>query len=401
VPSARAGGCGIPHKGGTILAARAAGRGGAGLRKGGVAMSQQTFLDRLAPEDRARLEAAWQPRRYAAGETLLHEGDEEGDVFVLLEGRATASALSAQGRLVAYADIREGDVFGEIAAMDGGLRSANLVAATPLVAGRLPAPAFRRIVLETPGLALALLGHMAGRLRDMNRRVLELSTMAVRERLVRELVRLAGAAERGGRPVRIAPAPTHRDLAARISTHREAVSREMSRLARLGLVARAGRGLVIEDATRLRALAEMLSSRSGLAIPGAVRPPPGRARETVDRSGRRGAAQDRAHPELRAGVPGQRPRGLLVDQDHRGRPLLERDRPAELLQAEGAVHRVAHRRDVDVLAEAERAEHDGPGRDADAHRVGRRRAGPQCRLHGARCVAGAPRLPGVGGALRE
>mgnify|MGYP006273619421 CR=1 FL=1 len=221
-------------------------------------MPRRSFLDRLEPADRAALEAAWQIRRYGAGETVLVEGDAERDVYVLLEGRATASVHSADGRLLAYSDIHEGELFGELAAIDRLPRSADLVAVTPLVAGHLTAARFRRLVHATPGLAWALLEHMAIRLRHTNRRVFEVSTMVVRERLVCELVRQAEQAGGSTGRVALAPAPTHRELAARISTHREAVSREMSRLAREGLIGKEDGALVVEDLARLRALQDMM-----------------------------------------------------------------------------------------------------------------------------------------------
>ena len=66
----------------------------------------------------------------------------------------------------------------------------------------------------------------------MTERVYEFSTLVVRKRLIRELLRLAEDNEQREGSASISPAPTHFDLAARISTHREAVSREMSALAK-------------------------------------------------------------------------------------------------------------------------------------------------------------------------
>ena len=96
--------------------------------------------------------------------------------------------------------------------------------------------------------------QLATHVRRLTTRVFEFSTMAVRQRLRAELLRQAmpGA----GDSAAIDPVPTHAELASRISTHREAVSREMAWLEGRGLVAKKGKALVIPDVARIRALIE-------------------------------------------------------------------------------------------------------------------------------------------------
>jgi DNA-binding Lrp family transcriptional regulator len=76
----------------------------------------------------------------------------------------------------------------------------------------------------------------------------------VRNRVHAELVRLAR--DHGGSEALIRPAPTHSEIASRISTHREAVTRELSRLEGLGIIAREGRTLRVKDLARLEAMVE-------------------------------------------------------------------------------------------------------------------------------------------------
>jgi hypothetical protein len=70
------------------------------------------------------------------------------------------------------------------------------------------------------------------------------------------LLRLAGDSEQREGRASISPAPTHFDLAARISTHREAVSREMSALAKRKLIEKRGRALILHDLAGLHALSD-------------------------------------------------------------------------------------------------------------------------------------------------
>ena len=88
----------------------------------------------------------------------------------------------------------------------------------------------------------------------MTDRVFEYSTLVVRERVICELLRRADEAGRLEGAATIIPMPTHGELASAISTHREAVSREMSDLAKRGLIARRGASLVLKDRVTLEAL---------------------------------------------------------------------------------------------------------------------------------------------------
>ena len=65
------------------------------------------------------------------------------------------------------------------------------------------------------------------------------------------MLRLATLAGRQGKSARIVPAPTHAEIASRVSTHREAVTRVLNHLSRIGLVTRSGNALLVSDVERL------------------------------------------------------------------------------------------------------------------------------------------------------
>ena len=210
------------------------------------------FLGKLEPHDRAALEERWVIRRYGRKEMIISHDEESRDVFFVIEGRARATIYSEGGTAVAYRDIDAGGIFGELAAIDGKPRSASVIALDPLRVARLSEAAFRDLVANRPGFTQALLDHLAIQVRRLTDRVYEYSTLVVRKRLIRELLRLASEPDRPEGQVVIRPAPTHVDLAARISTHREAVSREMSALAKQKLVERRGGALLLHDPATLR-----------------------------------------------------------------------------------------------------------------------------------------------------
>jgi CRP/FNR family cyclic AMP-dependent transcriptional regulator len=199
-------------------------------------------------------------RLYLANATVLQYCDDSRDVFFIVSGKVCALYHSLQGRQVRFGDLQAGEIFGELAAIDGQPRSADIVALSDSVLAKMPRLVFKEAIDAHPAFAAAIMRRLTARVRAISERVTELSTLSVRSRVHAELLRLS----RTGRPdqnsVIISPSPTHADFASRISTHREAVTRELNHLARAGLVQRQGTNLVIRD---LGALIKLLSDESG------------------------------------------------------------------------------------------------------------------------------------------
>jgi CRP-like cAMP-binding protein len=124
----------------------------------------------------------------------------------------------------------------------------------------MPAAAFQELLAAEPRVAQALLPQLVTKIRALTMRVYEFSTLAVKNRIQAELLRLANLAPREGKGARIVPPPTHVEIASRVSTHREAVTRELNHLRRIGLAERRGGALVIKDVDRL---AEMVHEATG------------------------------------------------------------------------------------------------------------------------------------------
>ncbi len=213
------------------------------------------FLTTLSSSDLEALTERWSVRNYRRNELIIEQRDEGRDVFFVLDGQVRVTLFSAGGREVAYRDLHPGDIFGELAAIDSKLRSASVIAIEATRAAQLSAAAFEEMVQQHPSFTWALLEHLSGLLRRMTDRVFEFSTLVVRERVVCELLRRADELGQPQGTETAIPLPRHFELAATISTHREAVSREMSILAKRGLVERRGNCLVIKDRSALEALA--------------------------------------------------------------------------------------------------------------------------------------------------
>jgi CRP-like cAMP-binding protein len=118
----------------------------------------------------------------------------------------------------------------------------------------MSAATFRELLISEPVVAHAVLCYFAAKIRELTTRVYELSAFAVSNRIRSEVLRLARLASGQGRIAQIDAAPTHAEIAAKTSTHREAVTREFNRLSRLGIIEQRGRTLTVKDLKRLDAM---------------------------------------------------------------------------------------------------------------------------------------------------
>ena len=202
----------------------------------------------------ARIQKRCSWRRYEPEETIVDYLDTSDDVFFICAGEARASIYSVAGKAVTFTDLRPGDMFGEYAAIDRARRSATIEARTSCQVASISGSAFCELLQQEPTVMLALLRQFVAKIRTLTTRVYEFSALAVSNRIQAELLRLARLAAQDGRTAEISPAPTHSDIASRISTHREAVTRELNRLSRIGMIERRGSTLVVKDINRLSAM---------------------------------------------------------------------------------------------------------------------------------------------------
>lgn len=195
-------------------------------------------------------------KNFSSGSTLLSFQDNHEDVYFLVKGVVRAVLYSTQGKKVSYRELSEGSTFGELAAIDGGPRSVTVEAVDDCRVAILPKEDFWKTLREQHEFSEAILKHLVHYLRDLTARVYELSTLVVRNRLHAEIVRLVQSSSAEAHPPTIMRLPTQEELANRIGTHREAIGRELKRLAAIGVVERRGRQLRILDMGRLSRMAQ-------------------------------------------------------------------------------------------------------------------------------------------------
>lgn len=209
------------------------------------------IFSELSLQDRRLIADKMHLRNYDAGQFILSNASAGRNVFFLISGTVRVCAYSANGKQVQFEDLHVGQMFGEIAALDGGVRSSDCIAFTSVVVATLSYSDFCQCLNRHADVNLAVLRRLTALIRRQMARVIEFSTAPVATRLRYELLRLASANDGGNATIVIENPPTHADIAARISTHREAVTREVGKLEKADIVSWTRGRCVIHDINAL------------------------------------------------------------------------------------------------------------------------------------------------------
>jgi CRP-like cAMP-binding protein len=204
------------------------------------------FFRPFSTEALSALAAVARWRAFEPGQTVLEAGDPARDVFFIAEGEVRIVMRSAGGHEIILNELGPGQFFGEIAAIDGGPRSVGVVALTRARICVVAAQPFLAFALSTPEASHQVMRMLTALVREKDARLLELTILPVRARLIALLLRLARPREAGGGLV-VSPPRPHHELAARIGTRREVVTRILGALTREGLAAPSRGALALPD----------------------------------------------------------------------------------------------------------------------------------------------------------
>jgi CRP/FNR family cyclic AMP-dependent transcriptional regulator len=186
---------------------------------------------------------AW--KRYGNGEIIVDYEDESSDVFFIISGEVRVLIRTVAGKEIILAEIRAGQFFGEMTAIDGTKRSANVTALTKSELCIMPGPVFRELIFSSQTACEKILRLLIDRVRELNGRVTEHSVFDLKHRLYAELLRMASRRPGTLHERVVSPPPFHHVLAARIGCRREQVTRELSSLAHEGLVEKTRGALIL------------------------------------------------------------------------------------------------------------------------------------------------------------
>lgn len=220
-----------------------------------IALKRSSLFGRLEPRELNALAARSVLHAYRHGQPVFFEGDAGHDLFVVMTGAIKLFVSSAHGDEVLIGVRRPGEAFGEIAVIDGGVRSATAEAVEDSYLVLFSREVIVQAIREQPSVAEALLWMLGDTLRRLTDRTADLVFLDLPGRLAKLLITLADAQTSGAAttgPIALELGLTQSDLANLVGGSRPAINRILADYERRHIIARQGRSLTLLCPDELR-----------------------------------------------------------------------------------------------------------------------------------------------------
>jgi CRP/FNR family transcriptional regulator, cyclic AMP receptor protein len=182
--------------------------------------------------------------QYKKGDVIFHKTDLSTDLYIVNSGKLKAVLEDEEGGEIVLAQFEKGAFFGELSLLDGKGRSATIVADNPVELAILKKDVFLELLYKNPSISVELMTTLVDRLRKADDMIESLAFLEVGERLVKALLEAAG--DNQGSPGYFKSGKlTHKELAARIGSSREAVSKCLKVLMQKTIVKEANGNILI------------------------------------------------------------------------------------------------------------------------------------------------------------
>ncbi len=197
-------------------------------------------------------------RRYRRGQMILQRGDEGSSLMAVLRGRVRISFFSSEGKEVTLNVVNPGEIFGEMALLDGLPRSADATAIEDTLLLVVERRLFLPFLRQNDDLYLRLLSVLCDRLRQTSMALEDLALFDLPVRLARVLLKLA---EDYGRPgtagTRIDLKLSQRDLSNLVASSRESVNKLLRQWREMGAVDIENGLIVLRQPAELKRLTDV------------------------------------------------------------------------------------------------------------------------------------------------
>lgn len=205
------------------------------------------LFDRLGRGERAYVVRFCEGRRYQSGAEIIRYGEDERDVFFVLSGEVQTSMYTKSGKVFYFQSLKRGKMFGELAALDGKLRSTSVVAVGETCVVRMSGENFKDVVARYPNLSERVMLRLCDLSRFLVEHAITMHAFSVPDQIRLEICRIVKQYPAVDNRVRIEHAPTHEDIAFRVGTLREQVTRVMPEFTKSGLIEKTGKGWIVHD----------------------------------------------------------------------------------------------------------------------------------------------------------
>jgi CRP/FNR family cyclic AMP-dependent transcriptional regulator len=190
-------------------------------------------------------------KRYRKGAEVIPYMGEKDEVYFIASGSVRVTIFSFSGKEISYQELGSGKMFGELSAIDQLPRTANVIALEPALIGTISGGDYWRLIERYPAIAAATLKRLASMIRFLIDRVYQYGALNVKDRVRMEVLRLAREVMSDNDTATIRNFPTHKEIANRVNTHREAVTKELNELTRMGLIEQNKRALTVKTVAGL------------------------------------------------------------------------------------------------------------------------------------------------------
>jgi CRP-like cAMP-binding protein len=205
------------------------------------------IFSELTEADFSSLAKVANRRRYPKDSVVFFENEQGDFFFMILEGRIKVTILGDDGREVILSLLGSGDFFGEMALLDNEPRSATAIAVEDTELLSLHRNDFQAVLSDNRSITVGLIKVLTSRLRRANHQISTLALLDVYGRVARVIVDMAREEGRRLKDGRIAfRRATHQEIANRIGTTRETVTRMLKDLERQGMIHIEGREIIVQ-----------------------------------------------------------------------------------------------------------------------------------------------------------
>jgi CRP-like cAMP-binding protein len=204
----------------------------------------------LGPDLLEQLRAHARVRTVEKGATIFAKGDRGSSLFAILEGQVKVISFSAQGKYAVLNVLSPGDIFGEIALLDGGERTADVVAISDCKLIVIERRDFLPLVHSSPDISQKLIEVLCARLRNTSRQVEEVMFLDLSAKLAKTLLRLRE--NMGGPRISL----TQSEIAQMIGASRESTNKQLRDWENLKLIHLERGEIVLMDIASLAAIAD-------------------------------------------------------------------------------------------------------------------------------------------------
>jgi CRP/FNR family cyclic AMP-dependent transcriptional regulator len=211
----------------------------------------------LCEQDRAAVVGRMRRVQFEPNQMIFSRGDPGRDLYFVLEGRIRLSVLTAEGRELSFDHAGPGHVFGEIATLDGGERTAGATAIGRVHAMALPQEVMMELIERNPKVAAAAIRFLCQRLRETDQKFEAVALYRIEARLARlmlSVLKLQGVTPKDGK-AKLDLGMSQSELGLLIGASRPKVNLALTVLEDMGAITKSGSGYIC-DLEELKSVAD-------------------------------------------------------------------------------------------------------------------------------------------------